>query len=78
MDFNLPDLPPNNYTQNLSNPLPTQISLDQLVENMYPKIIPPEVKFDDFLSDIGFNEAILPEKVKIKREEGEENESGDE
>jgi hypothetical protein len=28
MDFNLPDLPPNNYTQNLNNPLLTQISLD--------------------------------------------------
>jgi hypothetical protein len=75
MDFNLPDIPPNNYTQNLNNPLPTQISLDQLIKNTNAKT--SEAAVGEFLGGIGINNAILPEKVKIKREEGEKNESGD-
>jgi hypothetical protein len=70
MDFNLPDTPPHNYTQNLNNPLPTQISLDQLIENSSAKT--SETAVDEFLGSIGINNAILPEQVKIKQEEAEE------
>jgi hypothetical protein len=76
MDFNLPDLPSNNYTQNLSNPLPTQISLDQLIKSGSAKT--SEVSVNEFLGGLGVNNAVLPEKVKIKREEDEENGGGNE
>jgi hypothetical protein len=76
MDFNLPDLPPNNYTQNLNNPLPTQISLDQLVENSNVKT--SEVAINEFLGGLNIDNAILPEKVKVTQEEDEENRGGDE
>jgi hypothetical protein len=76
MDFNLPDLPPNNYIQNQINPLPTQISLDELIKNTNAKT--SEATVDEFLGVLSIDNAILPEKVKVKREEGEDNERGDE
>ena len=37
MDFNLPEPVQNNYSQTLSNPLPAQLSIDQLTKQSLTK-----------------------------------------
>jgi hypothetical protein len=75
MDFNLPDIPPNNYTQNLNTPLPTQLSLDQLMAQVTNKA--PELNAAELLAGLSINNTVLPEPIKIKRQEAEDKDKNE-
>lgn len=71
MDFNLPEPINNNYTQTLSNPLPTQVSIDQLTKQT--SIKSPEVVSDESFTGIT-NDAILPEPTVVERKKKKDEE----
>jgi hypothetical protein len=76
MDFSLPDFTPTNYTQNLNNPLPSQLSLDQLKAQVSNQA--PELNAAELLAGLGINDVVLPEPIKVKRQEIEDKDKNEE